>query len=129
MSTWGPALLSSGVVAAVIPLLIAIMNRRQTKALALQAEAMAKKTDSDRESTLADAAGKWAQLLDRNRQEAFAEVEQRCQRCEDALADRDVAIDALIDAVTELIPLVPADAEETEAVRAAIRTARRSRHH
>ncbi len=121
-------MLSSGVVAAVIPLLIAVMNRRQTKALALQAEALAEKTNADRESTFADAAGKWAQLLDKNRQEAFAEVERRCQRCEDALVAERTAIDALIDAVSELIPLVPAGAAETEAVRAAIRTARRSRH-
>lgn len=58
----------------------------------------------------------------------IAKVEKRCKRCENELHSRDTAIDALIDAVTELLPLVPAGATETEAARAAIRTARRSRH-
>ena len=121
MNAWGPALLSSGVVGAIIPLLIAVMNRRQTRSLAAE-------VDAKRDNTLADAAQKWQQMLDQSRMEAYLEVEKRCKKCERGLTSRDTAIDALIDAMTELIALVPAGAVETEAARAAIRTARRARH-
>ncbi|QFG09059.1 membrane protein [Mycobacterium phage ThulaThula] len=128
MSTWGPAILSSGIAGAVVSLIIAVMNRRHTKALAKQVENAAEREEVERDNLLAEATGKWSKLLNETRTEAYKEIDQRCRRCEAALARRDESIDRLIDAVTELIPLVPAGASETANVRAAIQAARRARY-
>lgn len=87
MSGWGPALLSSGVLGAVLSLVVAIMQRRQTKALAVQAEALAEKTKADRELTLAEAATKWSALLDDTRTEAFQDLHARCTDCQTRLTE------------------------------------------
>ncbi|OBF14375.1 hypothetical protein A5720_28295 [Mycolicibacterium conceptionense] len=127
MTQWGPAILSAGVLG-VIPLIIAIMNRRHTKAMATQLEKAGEKEEAERENLLADATAKWSTLLDQTRTEAYKEIDKRCRRCENELSKRDEMLDRVIDAITELIPLVPADAAETESARAAVRAARRARY-
>ncbi|AEL98193.1 hypothetical protein PBI_BIGNUZ_30 [Mycobacterium phage BigNuz] len=120
-AAWGPALLSSSVVAATIPIVIAFMNRRHTRALTEQVQA-------DRDNKVAETAQKWIDVLDENRTEAYKLMEQRWRHCEAGRTQDQKSLDRLIDAVTELIPLVPADAAETAAVRAAVRAARRARY-
>lgn len=62
-------------------------------------------------------------------------AEKKCDKCIGELAKTNRRLDkawesndALIDAVTELLPLVPAGSEQTKAARAAIRAARRVRY-
>ncbi|AAN12590.1 gp29 [Mycobacterium phage Che9c] len=128
MNAWGPAILSSGIAGAAVSLILAIMNRRHTNALARQVENAAEREEVERDNLLAEATSKWSKLLDETRTEAYKEIDRRCRRCEAALALRDESVDRLIDAVTALIPLVPAGAAELAAVHTAIQAARRARY-
>ena len=121
MNTWVPALLSSGVVTALVPALIVVMNRRQNKALSEKTLAEAQQTAQE---TALDSAEK-----------AYATVKRQCDACFNELDKVRVAqdkiraaCDALIDAVVEVVPLLPADAESTLTLRAAIRSARQARY-
>lgn len=129
MNPWGPAILSSGVVGAMVPLLMAWMNRRQAKALA-------HKTDAERADVLAAAQQKAQETALKAADYRYGQVKAACDEClgqlvaERAKRDQDrLTLDALLDALIEVVPLLDADTEATSMLRAAIATARRSRYH
>lgn len=65
----------------------------------------------------------------------YERVDKRCLNCQEEVAGLrsqiirySHAVDALVDAATETIPLLPADAEQTANLRIAVRTARMARY-
>lgn len=135
MNAWGPAILSSGVVGACIPLLMAALQRRQNKALA-------DKTDAEREETLESARALAQKTALESANAAYTSVKKRCDDCIEELSRAELRVelaeqrveklirshDAMLDALVEIVPLLQADAEATRIVRAAIRTARQARY-
>lgn len=128
MNAWGPAILSSGVVGAFIPLLMAALQRRQNRALA-------DKTDAEREETLESARALAQKTALESAQAAYASVKKRCDDCLEELRSAEKRVeklirshDAMLDVLVEIVPLLQADAEATRIVRAAIRAARQARY-
>jgi len=85
VNAWGPAILSTGTLGAIIPLIIAIMNRRHTQAMAQQVQSAAERDEAERENLLADATAKWSNLLDQTRTEAYKEIKAQCDACRSEL--------------------------------------------
>lgn len=76
------------------------------------------------QTTALDSVGKANLLLERQCSDCLGKLrkmEKRDQR-------RDRIEDAMLDAMVEIVPLLPADSEHTAALRAAIHTARRARY-
>lgn len=82
------------------------------------------KVKADRESTLADAAKKWQEVLDVSATRAYSQLEERCDECIDKLGGMHDVAGNLIDAMEALLaedtPQNRADA------RASVRLARRA---
>jgi hypothetical protein len=76
------------------------------------------------QTTALDSVGKANRVLEKQCNDCLGrlrEMERRDQR-------RDRIEDAMLDAMVEVVPLLPADGEQTAALRAAIRTARQARY-
>lgn len=87
-------------------------------------EVVDKKVEADRESTLADAAKKWQEVLDISATKAYSQLEERCDDCISKLGGMHDIAGNLIDAMEALLaedtPQARADA------RASVRLARRA---
>lgn len=85
------------------------------------------KLKADRESTLADAALKWQELLDESSTKAYEKLERQCSACIDKLTGMESIADNLIDALESLLE---SDTPQSRAnARASVRLARRARSH
>lgn len=132
---WQNFALTCGAIAGLVPALTLLMNRQLNKS-------NAEKTDADREDVLETARRKAQETALESAAAAYQNVERRCISCEKRLesmeaklADRDKTISglretnsALLDAFTEVLPLLPGNSAETQAARAAIQKARRTRY-
>ena len=122
-SAWGPALLSSGVVGALIPLLVAWMNRRQTRALAT-------KTDAERDDTLEKARETAQKTALDSAAAAYASVERRCKDCETQLEELEKKYADALDLMEKVCDAVEAlMSDDNRATRAQARLAIRAVRH
>lgn len=116
-----------------------IMGRRN-EAARMEAQKEKDKQQKEKDevdrSTLLAAAQQTAQRTAlESAHHAYEQVSGRCDKCmvelrlerHERAKDR-ARLDALLDAVVEIVPLLPADSESTVSLRAAIRTARQARY-
>jgi len=101
-----------------------LLNRKSEAVKSKAVEVASEAVKAERESTLADAAKKWQEVLDVSQTKAYATVKAQCDECTERLGGmHDVAgnlIDALEALLAEDTPQNRADA------RASVRLARRA---
>jgi hypothetical protein len=105
--------------------------RQDAKKAEMERLKLLQEVEATAHNTAEAAAKREYQALERD----YTRVEGRCADCMAALnamrrrdLRRDRIEDAMLDAMVEVVPLLPADAEQTAALRAAIRAARQARY-
>lgn len=101
-----------------------LLNRKSQQFIDAKTRSDTEKIRADRESTLADAALKWQELLDESSTKAYKQVEKKCEDCLDKLGGMHDVAGNLIDAVEALLA---EDTPQSRAnARASVRLARRA---